>query len=697
MKGPPLNGYLHVLAIALLLTPLFSGSAQAQEKNAPGAPAGQPLSSFARVVLADDALAVARTAAEELSNYVGKMLGKSPLPIVTLSKYKSDEPGLSFFVGEKAAEQALGKSPAPWKQEEYLLQAVPQGLVLAGSDEKGAPWSASIEAGSMLATYTLLDDHLGVKWFWPGPMGEHVPAGQDKVVPALNVRATPRFLIRTILLGYSKYHTPEFKEEARKWARRNRQGWAPSAYFGHSWWYAFDLKNNKSFEEHPEWFALVNGKRRPPQVCTTNPQVLDRMVEHVLTSKYDICSISPSDGGGFCMCDEKTKSDAHRAANAPSCTSLDVPGYMSYDNKTIQLSDRIMTYANTVARRVAEKDPKKRIGMLAYTFYNKPPVKVEKLEPNILLSFVFHAAGLRDPELVQQWDQTTRGWQSKGANMVLRESWGCHYFLDLPFPHEAQIANCLSDAANRGFLAAYGEGTKGFANHAPNVWAVTHMSWDPSRDPKAMMDDFYQSAYGPVAQEMREYFGTYSRSLDENWAKRVRVIDTPGLAYVNIINSWHLFYPPSVVDRAEEWLKKAEAMAPAGEYRERLKLHRIGQDYTRCFTRLLDCYRQLAQLGMKMEFFSLPDMQIHNDPARKAALLKEAYELGKQREQLLLLQRNWAALDEGMYAFTNDSNLRQWHAHVKRELGIKEPSLLTLETLVGPKAVKNGSAFDLAE
>ncbi len=33
----------------------------------------------------------------------------------------------------------------------------------------------STAAGSMLAVYTLLEDHLGVRWFWPGEFGEHVP------------------------------------------------------------------------------------------------------------------------------------------------------------------------------------------------------------------------------------------------------------------------------------------------------------------------------------------------------------------------------------------------------------------------------------------------------------------------------------------------------------------------------------------
>lgn len=653
----------------------------------------QPLSSFARVVVADDALPVTQAAAEELSEYVGKMLGK-PLPIVPLSKYQSNDPGLSFFVGDAVGAAVTGKPLSPWKQEEYALLSVPSGLVLAGDDAKGDAWSIATAAGSMLAVYTLLDDHLGVKWFWPGPMGEHVPSGDGKRVPVLNIRQTPRFIIRSITLGYYRYHTPAFKAEARKWTRRSRLAWVPSATFGHSWYYAFDLKKTKSFDEHPDWFALVGGKRRPPQLCTSNPQVIDRMVEYVLAAKTNITTISPSDGGGFCECNETTKSDAHKAAGAPSCTSLDVPGLLAYDGKTPQLTDRIMTYANEIARRVAAKDPSKSVGIFAYTFYNKPPVNIKQLEPNIYLSFVFQAASMRDPEVIEQWDENIKGWQSKGAKMVLREGWGNHYYLDMPFPHEEQIASCVGDAAKRGFIASYGEGTKGFAMQSPNTWAVTRTLWDPSRDPKAMMDDYYQSAYGPVAEEMRQFFGVYSRALDERWKDRERILSGAGISYVNIVNSWHVVYPPAVVEQAEQWLAKAQAKAPPGEYAERLKLHRLGQDYTKVMTRLLECYRLLGQLGMKMEFFSGPTVEQRSDPAQKAALLKEAYELGNRREQLLLQQRDWAALDEGLYAFTNDKNIRQWHTHVKKELGINEPSTMTLDKLSSEKPAKNKAGVE---
>lgn len=657
----------------------------------PSLAAQQRLADFARVVIGDASSAIEKLAAEELARYAERLAG-ARIATVPLAKFSERDPGLSFFVGAAAAEKALDAKPGPWKEEEYLIRSVPQGIVLAGDEGPGDPWSLSTRAGTLLAVYTLLDDHLGVKWFWPGAFGEHVPSNPAAIVPALDLRATPKFMIRSISLGYGRYHTPAFRAEARKWARRARLGWTRSAAFGHSWFDAFNLRNDQSFKEHPDWFALVQGKRRPPQMCTTHPEVLQRMVDYALASKLDIVNISPSDGGGFCECNEETKSEAHKRAGAPSCTSLDVPGHMTYDGKSVQLSDRMFTYANAIARRVRERNPEKGVGMFAYTYYNKPPLRLDHIEPNLYLSFVYQAMALRDPRALAEWRASVDGWKKFGVKMVVREGWGNHYLLDLPWMSFDQVLANLAEAYARGFIAGYGEGSKSFATQAPNQWAVVRMLWDPERDAAKTMDDFFASAYGPAAAEMRAYFETWNQALDENWPKRRKVMDTPGMPYVNVINSWSIVFPKGVVANAEARLKAAEAKAPKGEYAERIAFHRFGHDYAATLLDLLDSYRQLREFGLELEGFAPEGVAPRKDDAEKRRLLQRAFELGETRESLLLAHRDWAGPDEGLYAFTNDANLRQWHAAVKRELGIEKPSALSLESLTGIKPKSKAGA-----
>lgn len=129
---------------------------------------GQRLADYRRVVLDERANPVQQWAADELIDYVGRMTGRK-LAKVRWPEYAPDASGLSFFVGGPVAARVLGKSPEPWAEEEWLLRTVRRGLVLAGHDGAGRAVVEQTPAGTLLAAYTLLDDHLGVRWFWPGP------------------------------------------------------------------------------------------------------------------------------------------------------------------------------------------------------------------------------------------------------------------------------------------------------------------------------------------------------------------------------------------------------------------------------------------------------------------------------------------------------------------------------------------------
>jgi hypothetical protein len=159
------------------------------------------------------------------------------------------------------------------------------------------------------------------------------------------------------------------------------------------------------------------------------------------------------------------------------------------------------------------------------------------------------------------------------------------------------------------------------------------------------------------------------------------VMDSPGFTYVNVVNSWHITLPPSVVEKAGVHLKAAEAKAPAGEYADRVAFHRFGYEYSKVVLATVDCYRQLAELGVDLEFFKLAVSVPRKDDAEKQRLLKRAYELGEEREKMLLMHRDWAGPDEGLYGQTIDSKNRLWHSEVKKELGIDKPSAVSMSTL----------------
>jgi hypothetical protein len=180
---------------------------------------------------------------------------------------------------------------------------------------------------------------------------------------------------------------------------------------------------------------------------------------------------------------------------------------------------------------------------------------------------------------------------------------------------------------------------------------------------------------------MEAFFETYDRALDDNWSKLDRHVDTTLIAYENLIGAWRRLIPEAAVNEAEEHLQEAERLAPPGEYADRIAFHRFGQQYTRVMLELLETYRRLAELGVKLDVFSTNVKTRRDAPEERANLLRRAFDLGEERERLLLVHRDWAGPDEGLYAYTNDAGLRRWHAQVKQLSNIDRPSAVTRGTL----------------
>ena len=71
------------------------------------------------------------------------------------------------------------------------------------------------------------------------------------------------------------------------------------------------------FQQHPEYFALRDGKRSLSQLCIANPDVLKLTIES--TKQFfrdnpdaDIIGMGANDGRGFCECDKCKALDARR-------------------------------------------------------------------------------------------------------------------------------------------------------------------------------------------------------------------------------------------------------------------------------------------------------------------------------------------------------------------------------------------------
>lgn len=130
------------------------------------------------------------------------------------------------------------------------------------------------------------------------------------------------------------------------------------------------------FDAHPEWFAIYGGKTdfKPGdskcQVCYSNDELFHETVRWARTLldtyKFETVSIMPPDGyTAICQCEK--------------CKGKDSP----QRNERGLLSDHVWDFVNRVAKEIAKTHPRAKLLNCAYGAYTLPPLKIDKLEPNV--------------------------------------------------------------------------------------------------------------------------------------------------------------------------------------------------------------------------------------------------------------------------------------------------------------------------
>ncbi len=298
------------------------------------------------IVISDRASAHCREVAQELARYLDRITGgkfeihsgdgSQGIVLGTLAEF----PCPALAEGLRVRNSFDGK-------EAFAIRTEAKRLLLIGATEMGMSHAA----------FRLLEE-LGCRRFFPAKEWEVVPSKPTLTVE-LNATDRPALLARRIWWGYGFFDQERCRKDYLAWARHNRMASSLEISCGHAW-QTIIASNKKTFDEHPEYLALVGGKRQGPQLCVSNPQVRKLVAQYALEQfrrepQRDMVSLETSDGGGHCECD--------------ACQRLG------------HISNRVFGLANEVARAVAEKYPGKMVGLYAYNDHCEPPSF--PLEPNV--------------------------------------------------------------------------------------------------------------------------------------------------------------------------------------------------------------------------------------------------------------------------------------------------------------------------
>ena len=164
------NVHARLITVFVLIVLLLAGSGYAD-----GFDIVRDGKATTMIVIPDKAVDCVKRAAEELQYYVKEASGAT-LEIVNESAGAKTEQGCIYLGGCEAAKQA-GIVTDKLTRNGFIIKTIGSDLFLAGRDTAYA-WTAHdypAETGTLLAVYNFLDRQMGVRWLWPGKLGEVVP------------------------------------------------------------------------------------------------------------------------------------------------------------------------------------------------------------------------------------------------------------------------------------------------------------------------------------------------------------------------------------------------------------------------------------------------------------------------------------------------------------------------------------------
>lgn len=482
-----------------------------------------------------------RYASADLQTYICKATGVK-LPIVKPEQRKGRP---AFLIGfEKAG-----------KREGFTVRSSGKDIIISGDDSAGGVlnchWASGARTGTWYGVADFLEKQLGVRWFFPGELGEYVPKRKELIVPELNYEDSPRFEHRMLNYQVRAGMTPAQTRENQLFFRRVRGGRAESWCGWHSW--RLHMKKEDYFAKHPEYFAYVGGRRYSQdhlghglQICTTNPKALDQLAANMVKylKKYKVkpmVSISPNDGGNMCECG--------------SCQALD--DGIRPDGSRIMTS-RIMTYANEMAKRITKALPDQKIGLYAYSFYAEGTGKV-KVHPAVAIMEVLNDSGLSyyRADIRKAHLENLRKWRQSLSKVFFYSFPEGMGGLELPccqFNNISMLYDNLYAADVTGFSI---NNTSSFGSAALNSYFYLKFAWGGIKDRKKFYQETLRDCYGPVgAPVMKAYFADIEGRLSK--FANGKMEDDRALGYIRRYPGVLLKVYPGL---AEKWLPKLKAAA----------------------------------------------------------------------------------------------------------------------------------------
>ena len=480
----------------------------------------------ATIVVPDKAHDSVSRAAWELQYHVKKASG-AILPIIAESKLSAKSTAL-IYLGSCRKLIDQGFEIDKLKRNEAIIVIKENNVFIAGKDDPGQWQGGAISTGTLFAIYDMLENDFGIRWLWPGELGEYIPSskniqlkdGTRKISLPLKF-AHWRVQSELSTGGWSSVKARnDFFNAQEIWKLRHRFNiditlqFYPHAFT--SYWQRFSTSN-------PDFFNLLpDGTRRPDpfyfngrtdlvSMCVSNPELHKQIVQDWqktgILKGFQI-NVNENDTAGKCVCDKclswdnSTIPDAERRVKAlDRFVKKDPQWYQSLGS----VSNRYARFAMAVMAEADRVIPDKSAGIAGLIYANYSDAPNVKLSPRIIERYCPPIMFPWTDAKVSSYKKDWQGWYNSGAGLIMRPN----FTLDgngFPIFYAAKYAECFSFAAKRRMIGLDMDSLTGmYAAQGPNLYLIARMQSNFNISGSDALGEFY-NAFGPAAKNIKEYF-----------------------------------------------------------------------------------------------------------------------------------------------------------------------------------------------
>ena len=406
----------------------------------------------------------------------------------------------AIVIGDCDLAKAQGIKATELPIEGFVIKTTADHVLIVGRDVPIVGETIRSD-GTANGVLEFIERFVGVRWYYPGELGQSVPQSKSLAVSPVHLEDAPKFRKREIWPAVSKPWTGTGTQLGPLHGfLRSGNSWPVQLVVHSPNW----SKIKEYQEQRPEVYQQRSDKTRDHEMlCYGHPRTLETYLENIerhVSGKTPVhmgisgkaVTVSPADAEVACYCDHCRKLWNEKGGQYGSASKI------------------VGKFAADLGREMKRRWPDMTVVYLPYLNYTQAPEGVEFPDNvEIQLCGMPGLAQYKEPAIAKADQENIDRWMKLTGRKVQNWHYSC-------WPEDRTTACYLFPHTLQQFYLANRDKTVGtFINGTTDHWPRQHVSlycwlkllWDPNFDVDAAIEEYCRRMYGPAAGTLRELVG----------------------------------------------------------------------------------------------------------------------------------------------------------------------------------------------